>query len=85
MTGEELIFNVGYAYYDILNSVQELENINYMIGRQDSLYALTKRQVEENVTREVDLNRLKVNMTNLRVRAKTFKTPLPNKSDTCKF
>lgn len=76
MTGEELIFNVSYAYYDILNSVQELGNINYMIGRQDSLYALTKRQVEESITREVDLNRLQVNLTNLRVRGENIQNTI---------
>ncbi|MDR1022427.1 MAG: TolC family protein [Prevotellaceae bacterium] len=76
MTGEELIFNVSYAYYDILNSVQELENISYMIGRQDSLYALTKRQVEESITREVDLNRLKVNLSNLRVRSENIQNAI---------
>jgi outer membrane protein TolC len=76
MTGEELIFNVSYAYYDILNSVQELENISYIIGRQDSLYTLTKRQVEESITREVDLNRLKVNLTNLRVRSENIQNTI---------
>jgi outer membrane protein TolC len=68
MTREELIFNVSHIFYDVLNSMQESDNISYMIGRQDSLYILMKRQVEENITREVDLNRLKVNLTNLHVR-----------------
>jgi outer membrane protein TolC len=67
MTKEELIFNVSYAYYDILNNMQELEHIAYMLVRQDSLYLLMKRRVEENLVREVDLNRLTVNMNNLRV------------------
>jgi outer membrane protein TolC len=76
MTGEELIFNVSYAYYDILNSVQELGNINYIIDRQDSLYTLTKRRVEESITREVDLNRLKVNLTNLHVRSENIQNTI---------
>ena len=67
MTKEEMIFNVSYAYYDVLNSVQELEHITYMLARQDSLYMLMKRRVEEDLVREVDLNRLKVNMTTLRM------------------
>jgi outer membrane protein TolC len=76
MTTEELIFNVSYAYYDILNSVQELEHIVYMLAKQDSLYLLMKQRVEENVTREVDLNRLKVNLTNLRVRGENSKNTI---------
>lgn len=68
MTKEEMIFDVSNAFYDILNSMQELENINYMIAKQDSLYLLMEKRVEENVAREVDLNRIKVSLTNLRAR-----------------
>lgn len=73
MTKEEVIFDVSNAYYDILNSMQELDNIHYMISMQDSLYRLMKKRVEENVTREVDLNRIKVNLTNLQARGKNMK------------
>lgn len=73
MTKEEIIFNVSNAYYDILNSMQELDNIHYMISIQDSLYLLMKKRVEESVTREVDLNRIKVNLTNLQARGKNMK------------
>ena len=76
MTKEEIIFDVSYAFYDILNSMQELDHINYMIIKQDSLYLLTKRRVEENITREVDLNRVKVNQTNLRVRGENVKNTI---------
>ena len=73
MTKEEIIFDVSYVFYDILNSMQELDNINYMITKQDSLSQLMKKRVEENITREVDLNRVKVNLTNLRARSENIK------------
>jgi Outer membrane protein len=76
MTKEEIIFNVSYAFYDILNSMQELDNINYMIVKQDSLSLLMKKRVEENITREVDLNRVKVNLTNLRARGENIKSAI---------
>jgi Outer membrane protein len=76
MTKEEIIFDVSYVYYDILNSMQELDNINYMITKQDSLSLLMKRRVEENITREVDLNRVKVNLTNLRARSENIKNTI---------
>ena len=76
MTKEEIIFDVSYAFYDILNSMQELDNINYMIVKQDSLYLLMRRRVEENITREVDLNRVKVNLTNLRARSENVKNTI---------
>jgi len=76
MTKEEIIFDVSYIFYDILNSMQELDNINYMIIKQDSLLSMMKRRVEENITREVDLNRVKVNMTNLRARGENIKNTI---------
>jgi outer membrane protein TolC len=76
MTKEEVIFNVSNAFYDILNNMQELENVNYMISRQDSLYVLIKKQVEENVTREIDLNRIKINLTGLQARGKNVKNTI---------
>lgn len=76
MTKEEAIFNVSNAFYDILNSMQELGNVNYMISKQDSLYALMEKRVEENVTREIDLNRIKINTTNLQARGKNIQNIL---------
>jgi outer membrane protein TolC len=76
MTKEEMIFNVSYAFYDILNSVQEAEHIAYMLAGHDSLYLLMKRRVDENLVREVDLNRLKVNMTTLRVNGENIRNTI---------
>ena len=73
MTEEEIIFNVSHAWYDVLSSILELENINGMLAKQDSLYLLIKRCVEENITREVDLNRIKVNLTNLYLRGENIR------------
>ncbi|MDR2680109.1 MAG: TolC family protein [Tannerella sp.] len=73
MTKEEIIFNVSYAYYDILNSVQELEHLAYILAKQDSLYLLMKQRVEEGLVRETDLNRLKVNMTTLRINGENIR------------
>jgi len=72
MTQEEVIFNVSHAFYDILNSMQELENIRYMESMQDSLYRLMENRVAENVTREVDLNRIKVSLNNLRAKSRNI-------------
>ncbi|MDR1202402.1 MAG: TolC family protein [Tannerellaceae bacterium] len=76
MTREEILFDVSNAFYDILGSMQELDNVNYMIAKQDSLYLLTEKRVEENVTREVDLNRIKVNLTNLQARGKNMRNTI---------
>jgi len=56
--------------------MQELENLNYMTTKQDTLYLLMKQRVEENITREVDLNRMKVHLTNLRVRSENVENTI---------
>lgn len=73
MTKEEVIFDVSNAFYDILGSMQELEDIKSMLSKQDSLYLLMEKRVAENVTREVDLNRVKVNLTHLQARGKNMR------------
>ena len=68
MTKEEIIFDVSNAYYDIVSNIKELEGIRYILAKQDSLYTLVKYRVEENITREIELNRMKVNLTNTKLR-----------------
>jgi outer membrane protein TolC len=40
MSREELIYDVSSVFYDILSSVEELDNTRYMLSRQDSLCRL---------------------------------------------
>jgi len=72
MTQEEIIFNVSHVFYDILNSRQELENIRYMESMQDSLYRLMENRTAEKEAREVDLNRIKVSLNNLRAKSRNI-------------
>ena len=76
MNREELIYDVSAVFYDILSSVEEFDNIRYMLSRQDSLYLLMQDRVKEDLTREVDLNRIQVNITNLKVRCENIQTAI---------
>lgn len=67
MTREELIFNIGNAFYDILYSQKLLENNRETLSIMDSIYRKVEIQVAQNITREIDLNRMKVNVSNMRV------------------
>jgi outer membrane protein TolC len=67
LTKEELIYNVAAVYFDILHSEQQLKSVRGNIALQDSLYTKTKLRVEQDLTREIDLNRIKVNITGLKV------------------
>ena len=74
MSREELIYDVSSVFYDILSSMEELDNTRYMLSRQDSLYLLMQERMKEDLTREVDLNRIQVNVTNLKVRCENIQT-----------
>jgi outer membrane protein TolC len=67
MTKEELIYNIGNAYYDIIYSQNLLESNRLTLSIMDSIYVKTELQVSQKVTREIDLNRMKVNISKLKV------------------
>ncbi|MDR1120742.1 MAG: TolC family protein, partial [Dysgonamonadaceae bacterium] len=67
MTEEELIYSIGNAFYDILYSQNLLKNNIKTLVIMDSIYTMMTLQVSHDVTREIDLNRMKVNISNMRV------------------
>jgi outer membrane protein TolC len=67
MTEEELIYNIGNAFYDIMYSQNLLKNNIETLTIMDSIYRMMELQVAHNVTREIDLNRMKVNISNMKV------------------
>lgn len=67
-TREDIIYNVGIVFYDILYTDEQISSINVNISTQDSLYEKTVNKVEQEITREIDLNRIKVGITNLEVK-----------------
>lgn len=74
LTEEELIYNVSVAFYDILYNEQQLLSIESNLNTQDSLYKKTAYKVEQDLTREIDLSRIGVNVANLEVQRKQLKT-----------
>lgn len=69
LTKEEVVYNVCQTYYDIRKTSSELECLAQIISMQDSLYRLMEKRVQQNITRVLDLNRVKINLTNLRSNA----------------
>ena len=67
LTEEDLIYNVSMVFYDILHNKQELTSVVSNLNMQDSLYHRTAYRVQQDLTREIDLNRIKVGITNLEV------------------
>ncbi|KAA6340187.1 Outer membrane protein TolC [termite gut metagenome] len=67
MTRDELIYNIGNAFYDIIYSGSLLESNLTTLSIMDSIYRKTELQVSQHITREIDLNRMKVNISNMKV------------------
>jgi outer membrane protein TolC len=67
MTEEEMIYTIGNAFYDSMYSQNLLRNNIETLVIMDSIYNMMKLQVAHDVTREIDLNRMKVNISNMRV------------------
>lgn len=73
LSEEELIYNIGVIFYDILYSEQLLLNINSNLRMQDSLYVYMSHRKDQDLIREIDLNRIKVEITSLEVQEKQLK------------
>ncbi|MDR1368865.1 MAG: TolC family protein [Dysgonamonadaceae bacterium] len=67
MSQEELIYHIGNTFYDIMYSQNFLKNNIKTLTIMDSIYRKMELQVAQNITREIDLNRMKVNISNMKV------------------
>lgn len=74
MTEEQLIYDVASVYYDILDSEQQMKSLSGNLDLQDSLYAKTALRVKEDLVREIDMNRIKVNISDLMVKRERLNT-----------
>jgi outer membrane protein TolC len=64
------------VYYDILDSEQQMKSLSSNLDLQDSLYAKTALRVWEDLTREIDMNRIKVNISDLKVKRERLNTAI---------
>ena len=74
MTVEQMIYDVASVYFDILHSEQQLKSVSGNIALQDSLYARTALRVREDLAREIDLNRIRVQITGLKVQYENLRS-----------
>ena len=67
---EELIYNVSIIFYDILYGEQLLSNLNSNLSMQDSLYVYMSHREKQDLIRKIDLNRIKVEISNIKIQIK---------------
>ncbi len=85
MTEEEVIFNVSSSYFQILQTKQQFEIINANLARLDQLGKILQLQYENDLARKVDVNRIRVNRTNLETQLQTLTSALDQQMNVLKF
>jgi len=76
LTEDETIYNVSYVFYGLMGSAEELKDIDTMLSREQSLAKIVGEKVEKGISRQVDLNRIRVNINNLKLKKKLIENIL---------
>ncbi|RAJ85358.1 outer membrane protein TolC [Chitinophaga dinghuensis] len=61
---EDLIYNVSQLYYQLLITQENIKSIDSNIVKLSQLVTTTKSQFENGLAKKIDLDRIKVNLTN---------------------
>ncbi|MBV6640117.1 MAG: TolC family protein [Cyclobacteriaceae bacterium] len=71
-TEEEVILNVSKAYYNLLINKERLQLYESNIKRVDSLFSDTRAMYENGFAEKIDVDRIKVNLNNLKTERDNF-------------
>lgn len=85
MTEEEVIYNVSSSYFQILQTKEQFEIINANLARLEQLGKILQLQYENDLARKVDVNRIRVNRTNLETQLQTLTSALDQQMNVLKF
>ncbi len=65
MATEDVIYNVGSAYYQVLQTKEQFNSINANLNMLTQLEKILTLQYKNDLVKKVDVNRIKVNKINL--------------------
>ncbi|WP_235336369.1 TolC family protein [Pontibacter korlensis] len=85
MAQEDLIYNIGTAYYQTLQTKQQFENLQANLDRLAELERIMQLQYKNDLVPKVELNRVKVNTTNLQNQLQTLTTTFEQQKNVLKF
>ena len=85
MTTEEVIYNVGSAYYQVLQTQEQFNNINANLEKLKQLERILQLQYENDLVKKVDVNRIKVNKINLENQKQNLMTAYEQQQNVLKF
>ncbi|WP_291908695.1 TolC family protein [Chitinophaga sp. CB10] len=61
---EDLIYNVAQLYYELLITQENIKSLDSNVQKLSTLVTVTKSQYENGLAKKIDLDRIKVNLTN---------------------
>ena len=85
LTEEEVIYNVSSSYLQILQTQENFKSIEANLERLSQLEKILQLQYENDLTRKVDVNRLKVNRANLMNQKQNLETTYQQQKNYLKF
>ena len=84
-TDEDIIYQVATNYYTALNLQEQLTILDDNLERLNQLLKIMQVRMENDLVREVDYNRVKVNKTNLETQKKSLLTGLESQVNMLKY
>ncbi|WP_240675989.1 TolC family protein [Botryobacter ruber] len=85
MTEEEVIYNVSSSYFQILQTKEQFQIIEANLARLEQLNKILQLQYENDLVKKVDVNRIKVNKTNLETKKESLISALEQQMNYLKF
>lgn len=85
MAQEDVIYNVGTAYFQVLQTKEQFENINANLEKLAQLEKILTLQYQNDMVKKVDVNKVKVNRNNLETQQQTLTTTLEQQKNILKF
>ncbi|WP_239020952.1 TolC family protein [Pontibacter arcticus] len=85
MTIEDVVYNVGSAYYQVLQTNEQFNSIDANLRRLVQLEKILTLQYENDLAKKVDVNRIKVNRINLENQKKSLQTAYEQQQNILKF
>lgn len=85
MTEEDVMYNVGAAYFQVLQTKEQFSTIDANLSRLTQLEKMLQLQYENDLVKKVDVNRIKVNRANLETQKQTLNSALEQQMNVLKF
>ncbi|WP_317164491.1 TolC family protein [Pontibacter fetidus] len=85
MANEDVIFNVGTAYFMVLQTKEQFESINANLRKLEQLEKILTLQYKNDLVKKVDVNRIKVSKINLENQKKNLQSGYEQQLNMLKF